>query len=191
VYTTAAHLHVFRRTTTHNPFRKNIFMYTYFNMKMSFWCNGFLDFFHRLKKKITTIKITTFRKLVLLPSSGEKRGKRGTPTLLCPLRRISQPQSLDLWLRLALSKGPNRVGVPPFPLFSPEEGSRTSFRNVVILIAVILFVGRWKKSKNPLLHNIVHCYQNLLEFIKKITFYSLSVFMCLSLPQENFFLRRL
>jgi hypothetical protein len=40
------------------------------------WSNGFLDFFHRPKNKITTIKITTFRKLVLLPSSVEKRGER-------------------------------------------------------------------------------------------------------------------
>jgi hypothetical protein len=31
------------------------------------------------------------------------------------------------WLRLALSKGPNRVGVSP----SPEDGNRSSFRNVV------------------------------------------------------------
>jgi hypothetical protein len=68
--------------------------------------------------------------------------------------------------RLALSKGPNRVGVPPFPpIFSPQDESRTSFRNVVILIVVILFFGRWKKSKNPSLHNIVPRRQNLLEFI--------------------------
>jgi hypothetical protein len=33
-------------------------------------------------------------------------------------------------LRLALSKGPNRVGVSP-PLPSLENGSRSSFRNVV------------------------------------------------------------
>jgi hypothetical protein len=46
----------------------------------------------------------------------------------------------------------------------PEDGSRTSFRNVVILIVVILFFGRRKKSRNPLLHNIVHRRQNLLEF---------------------------
>jgi hypothetical protein len=78
------------------------------------WSN-FLDFFHPPKNKITTTKITTFRKLVLLPPS-------------------------------------------------PENGRRTTFRNVVILIAVILFFGRWKKSKNPLLHNNVHRRQNLLGF---------------------------
>jgi hypothetical protein len=38
------------------------------------WSNGFLDFFHRAKNKIT-IKITTFRKQVLLPFLGEKRGE--------------------------------------------------------------------------------------------------------------------
>jgi hypothetical protein len=38
-----------------------------------------------------------------------------------------RPQSLDQ--RLALSKGPNRVGVfPP----SPEDGNRFSFRDVVL-----------------------------------------------------------
>jgi hypothetical protein len=87
--------------------------------------SGSLDFFRLPKNKITTIKITMFRKLVLLPSSGKRRGKRG----------------------------PNRVCVPLFPLLLPEDGSRTSFRNVLILIVVILFFGRWKKSKDPLLHN--------------------------------------
>jgi hypothetical protein len=53
-----------------------------------------MDFIHRPKSKIvkiSKIKITTFRKLTLLPSSRE-------------------------W-RLALSKGPNRIGVL---LFSPS-----------------------------------------------------------------------
>jgi hypothetical protein len=50
---------------------------------------------------------TMFRKLDLFPSSGEGRKK---VTLL------------------ALSKGPNRVGVF---LPSPEDGNRSSFRNVV------------------------------------------------------------
>jgi hypothetical protein len=35
--------------------------------------------------------------------------------------------SSELCLRLALSKGPNRVNVSP----SPEDGNRSSFRNVV------------------------------------------------------------
>jgi hypothetical protein len=36
------------------------------------------------------------------------------------------------WLRLALSKWPHRVWTTPSPLFLPEDGSRTSFRNVVL-----------------------------------------------------------
>jgi hypothetical protein len=40
---------------------------------------GFMDFIHRPKNKILKIlkiKITTFRKLALLPSSGEWRRRR-------------------------------------------------------------------------------------------------------------------
>jgi hypothetical protein len=54
------------------------------------------------------IKIVTFRKLAVLPSSGEWRGRR-EEYLLC-------------WERLPLSKEPNRVGVPPF---SPSIHLRT------------------------------------------------------------------
>jgi hypothetical protein len=36
-----------------------------------------MDFIHRPKSKILKIKITTFRKLTLLPSSGEWRRRRG------------------------------------------------------------------------------------------------------------------
>jgi hypothetical protein len=57
---------------------------------------------------------TTFRKLDLFPPSG-KRGGAGVQ-----------------WLRLALSKGPNWVGVF-FPPLLPEDGNRPSFRNVVFL----------------------------------------------------------
>jgi hypothetical protein len=39
-----------------------------------------------------------------------------TPTVLVPLERS----------RLVISKGPNRIGVPP-----PEDGNRSCFRNVV------------------------------------------------------------
>jgi hypothetical protein len=38
--------------------------------------DGFMDFIHRPKRKILKIKITTFRKLALLPSSGEWRGRK-------------------------------------------------------------------------------------------------------------------
>jgi hypothetical protein len=54
-----------------------------------------------------------FRKLDLFPSSGWE-----TPTALSPLER----------LRLALSKGPNRVGVS-----HPEDGNSSSFRNIVFI----------------------------------------------------------
>jgi hypothetical protein len=53
--------------------------------------NEFLDVFHRPKNKTTTIKITTFRKLVLLPSLGEKRGEGkntysvGSADVSCPV----------------------------------------------------------------------------------------------------------
>jgi hypothetical protein len=47
---------------------------------------------------------------------------------------------------VALSKGPNRVGVS---VPSPEEGKRSSFRNVVI--PSIYNSGRWTKSRNPLI----------------------------------------
>jgi hypothetical protein len=58
---------------------------------------------------------TTFRKLDLFPSSGQGEGGWFL---------VSWVQ----WLRLALSKGPNWLGVlPPWP----EDGNRSSFRKVV------------------------------------------------------------
>jgi hypothetical protein len=51
---------------------------------------------------------------------------------------------LGQWLRLALSKGANRVGVS---LPSPEDGNRSSFRNVVF--PSIYNSGRRTKSRNP------------------------------------------
>jgi hypothetical protein len=61
---------------------------------------------------------TTFRKMDLFPTTGE--GGEDTNSV-GPLRK---------GLRLALSKGPTRVGVSP----SPEDGNRSSFRNVVFPI---------------------------------------------------------
>jgi hypothetical protein len=46
-------------------------------------------------------------------------------------------------LRLALSKGANRVGVSP----SSEDGNRSSFQNAVF--SSFWNTGRWTKSKNP------------------------------------------
>jgi hypothetical protein len=80
---------------------------------------------------------TTFRKLDLFPSSG-KGGK--TPTQLSPLERVQ-------WLILALSKGPNWVGVFP-PL--PEDGNRSSFRNVVSSI-FLEYRTMEKVTKNPVI----------------------------------------
>jgi hypothetical protein len=56
------------------------------------------------------------------------------------------PAEVVQWLRLARSKGPIWVGVSP-P--SPEDGRRTTFRNVVILYVYILS-GRWTKSRRQL-----------------------------------------
>jgi hypothetical protein len=41
-------------------------------------------------------------------------------------------------------KGPNSVGVFPH---SPEDGNRSSFRNIVF--SSLYNTGRWKRSKNP------------------------------------------
>jgi hypothetical protein len=67
------------------------------------------------------VEDTTFRKLDLIPSSDERRE---TPTLLSPLERAPVQ-----CLRLALSKGPNRVGTF---LPSPEGGGRCTFRKIVL-----------------------------------------------------------
>jgi hypothetical protein len=60
------------------------------------------------------------QKLDLFPSSGDYRE---TPTLLGHLEKAN----LNHW-RLALPKGPNRVGIS-FP--SPEDGIRSSFWNIM------------------------------------------------------------
>jgi hypothetical protein len=65
-----------------------------------------MDIMHRLKSKILKyekLKFTTFQKVALLPSSGEGRGEE------------TQQSRCSILL----------------PLLSPEDGSRTSFRNVV------------------------------------------------------------
>jgi hypothetical protein len=56
----------------------------------------------------------------------------------------------DQWLRLALSKGPNRVGVS---LSSPKDGNRPSFRNAVfssIYISGRVPQGRLQSHLDPL-----------------------------------------
>jgi hypothetical protein len=77
---------------------------------------------------------TTFRKLDLFQFSGEGGGK--TPTQLGPLEKAN----LKLFLR-----GPTEYVSSPPP--SPEDGNRSSFRNVVF--SRIPEDG--KKSKNPVI----------------------------------------
>jgi hypothetical protein len=72
-----------------------------------------MDFIHRPKSKILKIKITTFRKLALLLSSGEWRGEEKNTYSVGPVRQSWPP---------SLSKGPNRIGVL---LFSPSIHLRT------------------------------------------------------------------
>jgi hypothetical protein len=98
------------------------------------WCithriNWFSDFVHRPDSKELEDKNTTFRKLDLFPSSGEGRH------LL-----------LVQWLRLTLSKGPNRVCVSPHLRTETDPVSETS-----CLTSDSLESGRWTKSENPLI----------------------------------------
>jgi hypothetical protein len=75
----------------------------------------FLDFVHRLYFN----KITTFRKLDLLPSSGKKEGQKPSDLRLAQPARVSGP------------------------CFLPEDRRISSFRNVVILLKY----RRWTKSQ--------------------------------------------
>jgi hypothetical protein len=111
-----------------NPYNNTCFFQIHLNIDLKgFWrcCmlyrihRIFLDFFHRPVFQ----KNTTFRKLDLFPSSGE--GGQKTPTQLGPSERAN----LNHW-----------VGV--FSPSSPEEGNRSSFRNVV-------FFGILDDGKSP------------------------------------------
>jgi hypothetical protein len=74
---------------------------------------------------------TALRKLDLFPSSGERT-------------------SVVHWLRLALSNGPNRVGVYNL---KPEDGNRSTFRNVVFFR--IPNDGQSPKTQSPWVLNIL------------------------------------
>jgi hypothetical protein len=67
------------------------------------------------------------------------------------------------WLKLALYKVPNRVGTI---FILPEDGNRSSFRNVVFFRNI----GRWTKSKNLILSMLfitwTLCQICLFEFIR-------------------------
>jgi hypothetical protein len=69
----------------------------------------------------------------------------------CTQLRVSRIwQEVVQWLRLALSKGPNWVGVfsPP----SPEDGKRSSFRNVVVFWNI-----GWRKKSRKILWILYNC----------------------------------
>jgi hypothetical protein len=59
---------------------------------------------------------------------------------------------------LALSKGPNRVGVSPS---SPEDGNRSCFRNVVF--SSFLDYRAMNNVQAPVILSVVHHRQNQLE----------------------------
>jgi hypothetical protein len=61
-------------------------------------------------------------------------------------------------MRLALSKGPNGVGVS---FASPEEENRSSFRNVVF--SSIQNSGPWTTPRNPVILGVTHHRQNPLD----------------------------
>jgi hypothetical protein len=81
----------------------------------------------------------------LFSSSGEGE----TPTLLGSLERAN----LNHWTE----------GFPP----SPEDGNRPSFRNVVF--SSFWNTGRWTKSKNPVILNVIHHRQNPSEIFTNHT----------------------
>jgi hypothetical protein len=56
------------------------------------------------------------------------------------------------WLRLALSKGPNRVGVSPPP---SEDGNKSSFRNIVF--SSYLEFRAMNKSRKPVIMKVNIC----------------------------------
>jgi hypothetical protein len=91
-----------------------------------------------------------FQKLHLFLSLGEGQE---TATLLGPL----EIANLSRWL--ALSKGPNRVGIS---LPSSEEGTRCSFRNVAF--SSNWNSGWWTKSRNPVTQSVMHCHPDLLDY---------------------------
>jgi hypothetical protein len=64
-------------------------------------------------------------------------------------------------LRLALSKGPNRVGTPPNHLGTEKNTFSETLRSLVFLK-----YGRWTKPKNPEIPGVIHHRQNHLESIK-------------------------
>jgi hypothetical protein len=105
----------------------------------------------------------------------QERGK--TPTQLCPLKRTYSEYPTDVecvtikstllingavqWLRLALSKGSNSVGV--FPLLL-EDGNRSSFQKLCFLV---LEYRTMEKCKNPIILNILSSFHPISNWGRK------------------------
>jgi hypothetical protein len=77
-------------------------------------------------------------------------------------------RKLVQWLRLALSNGPNRVGVSPHLRAETDPVSETS----CFLPSNSLESGRWTKSENPLTLCVKHHRQNLIEYTEMFFIYN-------------------
>jgi hypothetical protein len=105
--------------------------------------------------------------------SGERGGQETSPKREIPIRkRLNSGICLTVvilrrvaqWVRLALFKGPNKVGVSS----SPEDGNRSSFRNV---FSVFLNTWRLTRSKNPVILNVIHhCRNRLVSISSPLTY---------------------
>jgi hypothetical protein len=71
------------------------------------------------------------------------------------LGKVTEKKTFVYLSAAQFSKVPNRVDVS---LPSPEDGNRSSFRNVVF--SCTWNTGRWTKSRNPLILSVVHHRQN-------------------------------
>jgi hypothetical protein len=48
----------------------------------------------------------------------------------------------------------------------PEDGNRSSFRNVVLFLSLFFIPGRWIESENPISLKVIHHRQNLIVTTK-------------------------
>jgi hypothetical protein len=87
--------------------------------ELGFWTSSIVWIFNKLNTR-------RFGDCICLRPQVKKGGEEN-PILLGSLERAN----LNQWLRIALSKGPNRIG--GFPPFLLEDGDRSSLRNVVYL----------------------------------------------------------
>jgi hypothetical protein len=82
------------------------------------------------------------------------------------------PSSLDQWSRLALSKGPHRVGAPLLPLFTWRQ------KQSQLLERYLKKNWRWIQSKNKILRNASHHRKNHSEWIQ-------TFLLCFNLSDSN------